>query len=207
MRILLASRNPGKVREVQALLPSTVEVVPVSAYPDVPEVEETGDTFEANAALKAESVSRHTGLPALADDSGLVVDALDGEPGVRSARFAGGTATDAQNNALLLERMEGRTDRAARFVCVLAWARPGVPTRYFRGETEGVLLTEPRGENGFGYDPLFFSPDLGKSFAEASGEEKGAISHRGRALRLFAAALASTFAGERAGFHGDASTT
>lgn len=203
MRILLASRNPGKVREVQALLPPTVEVVPVSAYPGIPEVEETGDTFEANAALKAETVSRLTGLPTLADDSGLVVDALGGEPGVRSARLAGDTATDAQNNTLLLQRMAGRTDRAARFVCVLAWARPGMPTVCFRGETEGVLLTAPRGENGFGYDPLFFSPDLGKSFAEASGEEKGAISHRGRALRMFAEAFADRCSDPG----GDASTT
>lgn len=190
MQIILASRNPGKVREVQALLPAMVEVVPLSRFPDVPEVEETGDTFEANAALKAETVCRRTGVPALADDSGLVVDALDGEPGVRSARFAGDTATDAENNARLLQRMAGRTDRAARFVCVLAWARPGVPTVFFRGETEGVLLTAPRGENGFGYDPLFFSPDLGKSFAEASEGEKGAISHRGRALQAFAKAFA-----------------
>lgn len=190
MQIVLATRNPGKVREVQALLPPTVEVVPLSAFPDLPEVEETGDTFEANAILKAETVSRLTGLPALADDSGLVVDALGGEPGVRSARFAGEGATDAENNALLLQRMAGRTDRAARFVCVLAWARPGVPMVCFRGETEGVLLAEGRGENGFGYDPLFFSPDLGKSFAEASGGEKGAISHRGRALQIFAKAFA-----------------
>lgn len=185
-KVVLASRNEKKVKELASILaPWKVEVVPVSAFPEANEVEETGTTFEANAILKAESVCADTGLPALADDSGLAVDALDGAPGVYSARFSGPDATDASNNALLLEKLSGREDRSARFCCVIAFARPGEETLTFYGESEGDILTEARGDCGFGYDPLFLSRDLKKTFAEADGEEKHSVSHRGRALKSF----------------------
>ncbi|MHC4885162.1 MAG: XTP/dITP diphosphatase [Planctomycetota bacterium] len=188
-RLVLASQNPKKVMEIQQILKGVgVEVVPVSAYPQVGEIEETGDTFEANAALKAETVSQITGEAALADDSGLVVDCLDGRPGVYSARFSGPNASDQDNNAYLLEQMVSvaSLDRRAAFVCCLALARPGQTTRFFQGRCEGTILDERRGDQGFGYDPLFFCPTLGKTFAEATAMEKSEVSHRGQALREFA---------------------
>ncbi len=186
MRLVLASRNQKKCAELAELLaPRGLEIVPLTAFPDIGDIEENGDTFAENARLKAETVRDATGLPALADDSGLCVDALDGAPGVRSARFAGPDASDADNNRLLLERLAGVPEerRAARFVCVIAWAKPGRPTCLFRGETRGRILREPRGENGFGYDPLFLADDLGTTFALATAAQKHRVSHRGRALR------------------------
>jgi XTP/dITP diphosphohydrolase len=161
-----------------------VTVRSAAEIPGAPEVEETGATFAANAALKAEAVRDAAALPALADDSGLCVDALAGAPGVRSARFAGEAATDAQNNALLLERLQAvpEAERTARFVCVLALAVPGRETQFVEGTAEGRILRTPRGAGGFGYDPLFFSPELGQTFAEAPAEQKHRVSHRGRAL-------------------------
>ncbi len=189
-RIVLASRNPGKATELRTLLePIGVEVVSLDAVPDAPEVEETGATFEANARLKAEAARDASGLPALADDSGLEVEALDGAPGVRSARFSGAEANAAANNAELLRRLADvpESGRGARFVCVLAFAPPGEPVRVFRGETRGRILSAPRGSGGFGYDPLFLSDDLDITFAEAPVERKHAVSHRGRALESFLA--------------------
>jgi XTP/dITP diphosphohydrolase len=187
-RIVLASRNPKKAKELRTILePMGVAVVSLDAVPGAPEVEETGATFEANARLKAEAARDAAGLPALADDSGLEVEALGGAPGVRSARFAGEAADDAANNAELLRRLAElpEADRGARFVCVLAYAPPGEATRVFRGETRGRILSAPRGADGFGYDPLFLSEDLGITFAEAPAERKHAVSHRGRALESF----------------------
>ncbi len=195
--IVLASRNKKKCEELQALLaPLDIEVLPVDEFGGVPTPEETGNTFEENASIKAKTVALTTRWPALADDSGLVVDALNGEPGVRSARFAGETATDADNNALLLKKLDGVVDekRTAAFVCSLALAMPdGTVTRY-EGRTEGRILSAPEGENGFGYDPLFYSNDLNKTFAQASIEEKSAISHRGRAMQKFVEELRAQLA-------------
>jgi XTP/dITP diphosphohydrolase len=187
-KIVLASRNRKKLEELQALLAGLgVEVAAVSAFPGSPEVEETGKTFAENAALKSEAIARFTGLPALADDSGLLVEALNGAPGVYSARFAGENATDADNNRLLLEKLRGQENRRAKFASLIAFSIPGKETVLFAGETSGVIIGAPRGENGFGYDPLFLSDDLGKTFAEAGAAEKNAISHRGRALQKFLA--------------------
>lgn len=186
--IVLASRNKHKIGELRAILqPLGIELKSALDFPELAEVEETGATFEENAALKAEAVCKALGLPALADDSGLMVDALGGEPGVRSARYSGAQATDSTNNALLLQKLADTPDaaRTARFVCVLAFSAPGEITHFYRGETFGIMLRAPRGENGFGYDPLFLSDDLAKTFAEAPAEEKNRISHRGRALERF----------------------
>ncbi len=192
MNIVLASRNPKKVKELRAILAAAglagVAVLPVSDFPDARRVEETGPTFAENAALKARSVRDDTGLPALADDSGLVVDALGGAPGIHSARFAGPDATDAANNDLLLRKLAELPEekRRARFVCTLAFAVPGRETRFFTGETPGVILDVSRGAGGFGYDPLFLSVDLHLTFAEATEAQKASVSHRGRALAQFA---------------------
>ncbi len=183
--LALASHNAKKAAELKAIIkPLGFSVLTLADFPGAPEPEETGSTFEENAIIKAISAREFTGLPCLADDSGLAVDALGGAPGVYSARFAGENTNDAANNALLLAKLSGlpETLRTARFVSVIALALPGREPFLFRGECEGFILDEPRGEGGFGYDPVFFSRDLGKSFAEASGAEKNRISHRGRAL-------------------------
>lgn len=185
-RLVLASHNRKKAEELRAILaPAGWELLDLSHFPGAPEPEETGETFEENASIKAEAAAAFTSLPALADDSGLAVDALGGDPGVRSARFAGEKAGDAANNALLLEKLAGvaPADRTARFVSVIALAIPGGETRLHRGETTGRILERERGKNGFGYDPLFLSADLGVTFAEAASSEKHAVSHRGRAIR------------------------
>lgn len=199
-RLLLATRNRAKWRECRALLTSLAsthcdgsgpELLSLHEFPEAPEVEETGATFEENARLKAVSAARATGLPAIADDSGLVVDAIGGAPGVLSARFAGPGATDGENNARLLDMLEGVPEarRSARFVCALALAAPDGETRGFRGACEGVMLRSPRGSGGFGYDPVFFSPELGATFAE-DPEGKSRVSHRARAIHAFGSALA-----------------
>jgi XTP/dITP diphosphohydrolase len=184
LKVILATQNQGKVREFSALLSElgwTITSLPDSA----PIVVEDGTTFEENARKKAEETARALQLPVLADDSGLEVDALGDRPGVYSARYAGESATDQDNNNKLLKELAGVEDskRTARFVCVLAFAVPGSETLLVRGECEGVLLKELRGEGGFGYDPLFYVPELGKTFAELSSEEKNRISHRAKALR------------------------
>lgn len=186
-RIVLATRNQGKVRELASMLRDTgIQVVSLDAFPDAPDVEETGETFAQNALLKALSAARHTGLIALADDSGLEVDALDGRPGVYSARFAGPNATDEDNNRKLLALLQGVPPkrRTARFRSAVALADPQGRSRVVHGACEGVLLSEPRGNGGFGYDPLFLVPAYGQTLAELPLEEKNRISHRGQALRL-----------------------
>lgn len=192
-RIVLASNNPGKVREVAELLtPRGIQVVPQSEYL-VPEVEESGLSFVENAILKARNACRHTSLPAIADDSGLEVDALDGEPGIYSARFAGEHATDADNNKLLLAELAGipEMERTARYQCLMVYLRgPEDPTPVIaQGTWEGRILSAPRGTGGFGYDPLFRLPDADRSAAELSPDQKNRLSHRGQALRALVAAL------------------
>lgn len=188
MKLVLASKNPGKLKELQEILGSLgVEVLLESQVGLDPEVEETGTTFAENAFLKADAVMRASGLPAIADDSGLVVDALDGAPGVYSARF-GGKESDGERTALLLEKLEGVPveKRTARFVSAIACCLPDGRTITADGSCEGVIADAPRGQGGFGYDPVFLVPPLGRTFAELSAEEKNRISHRGSALRAFA---------------------
>jgi len=181
-RLVIASHNQGKVREIRALL-APFGIEPVAAGDlGLPEPEETGTTFAENAATKALAWHRAGGLPSLADDSGLCVDALDGRPGVHSARFAGAGAGDRENCELLLRLMEGIRRRSAHFVCVVALAVSEETVITATGQCEGVILTEPRGENGFGYDPVFLDPGSGRTFAELSAEEKNALSHRRKAL-------------------------
>ena len=185
-KLVLATRNRGKIAEIRELLEGFGIVLPTLAdFPNVPEVVEDGETFEANARKKAEVVARCTGLPALADDSGLEVDALDGAPGVRSARFAGDHATYTENNKKILRLMKEVPceKRTARFRCALALAFPDRSVQKLEDTCEGRITEQPQGENGFGYDPLFFFPELGKTFAQISRRKKGKISHRGRALK------------------------
>lgn len=188
MRIFVATSNTGKLREFQQAAAQLgygeVEIASLPLPAGEPTPEETGNTFEANAAVKARAYSRFVEDLVFADDSGLEVDALGGEPGVYSARYAGEGAGDAANNALLLMRMHGVENRTARFVCAIAVAHNGNVLAVFRGTMEGALLHNPRGEGGFGYDPLFLYPPLGRSTAELSPAEKIQVSHRGKALRL-----------------------
>lgn len=183
MKLYACSSNAGKLREFALAGGDGFEV---EALPDIKKIsapEETGVTFEENATLKALYYSQFTKELVFADDSGLEVDALDGEPGVYSARYAGADATDAANNALLLERIRGHGNRTARFVCVIALARAGKLLHTTRGSVEGRIVDQPRGTEGFGYDPLFFYPPRDCGFAELSKEEKFAVSHRGNAVR------------------------
>ena len=185
MILYCATTNPGKLGEFRLAASRFSSRIVVETIPGLEQIEpcpETGDTFEANAVQKALYYSRFVDGPLFADDSGLEVDALAGAPGVVSARFAGPGSTDADNNRLLLEKMLGRPDRRARFACVVALARRGSLWKTFRGEVEGFLLEAPRGESGFGYDPLFFYPPYGRTLAEVSAEEKLRVSHRGQAL-------------------------
>lgn len=186
MTIVLATRNPGKVAELRALLADLpVELVSAAEIADAPDVEEDAPTLEGNARKKAEVLHAHTGLSALADDTGLEVDALGGAPGVRSARFAGPEADDAANRARLLRDLEGASDRSARFRTVLAFA-DGDDIHSFEGICGGQITESERGEGGFGYDALFQPEGETRTFAEMPAEAKNAVSHRGRALRAFA---------------------
>ena len=191
-RIVLASGNAGKLREIEKILDGLhVEVVPQSEY-GVTEADETGKTFAANALIKARHALEATGLPALADDSGIVVDALDGRPGVYSARYAGIGASDADNNAKLLAELEGVPDarRTAAFHCAACFVAPGLAEPVVaEGEWRGVILDAARGDGGFGYDPLFYVPEMGCTSAELSAADKNRLSHRGQALRKLAQRL------------------
>jgi XTP/dITP diphosphohydrolase len=186
--IVVATGNPGKVRECAAVLaPAGFTVLGLDAVSDRTPVEETGSTFEANARLKAEEYSRRTPHLVLADDSGLEVDALNGGPGVHSARYGGPDLTDAERTVKVLEAMKDVPDgkRGARFRCALALARAGRTLGTFAGVVEGAILRETRGANGFGYDPIFFHPPSGRAFGELTREEKEKVSHRGQALGTF----------------------
>ncbi len=185
-RLLLATGNPHKLEEFSALLHSlNVSLLSLRDIGDMEMPEETGETFEQNALLKARYCTGISGLPALADDSGLEVDALGGEPGVRSNRWAGPDKTDADRVHLLLERMRDvpKETRTARFVCVVAVVTPEGGERTFHGILEGMLTTAPRGTGGFGYDPILYLPELGRTVGELSAEEKNALSHRARAIK------------------------
>ena len=191
--LVLASGNQKKLGEMRAILePLTLKVVPQSDF-QVPEAEETGLTFVENAILKARNAAAHTGLPAIADDSGLEVDALNGAPGIYSARFSGADASDAKNNALLIDMLGDLPDvpRTARYQAVLVLMRhPDDPTPLIcQGTWEGEILLAPRGNGGFGYDPHFLIPELGVTAAEMEPAEKNRISHRGRALKALMDAL------------------
>ena len=186
MKIVLATHNDGKVRELQELLAgSGLGVVSLAQYPRAPKVVEDGSTFRANALKKAREVADALGEIALADDSGLEVDYLNGAPGVISARFAGEEHNDAANNKKLLGLLAGvpQEKRSARFRCVVAIAVPGGGVETAEGTCRGFITTEPRGDCGFGYDPLFYVPEPGKTFAQLDPHEKNRLSHRGKALR------------------------
>ena len=179
MKLYCATGNPGKLLEFRLAAGSGWDLVPLTG---IPPCAETGETFEENAIQKAAYYSRHAPGRLFAEDSGLVVDALHGAPGVRSARFAGDAASDADNNRLLIEKLRGEKNRTARYVCVIALADAAKPLGTFRGEVEGRIVDEPRGTNGFGYDPCFFYEPFQLTFAQAAPEQKLTVSHRGRAL-------------------------
>jgi XTP/dITP diphosphohydrolase len=184
--LVLATRNEGKLRELARIIDS--QVIGLDAFPDAPDVPETGATFEANALLKARAIASHTGRPAVADDSGLCVDALNGMPGVLSARWAGRHGADQANLDLLLAQVADVPDArlGARFVCAAALVVPGAGEWVTTGEVVGRLIREPRGSGGFGYDPIFRPDGFDLTTAEMTPEAKDAISHRGRAFRALA---------------------
>lgn len=187
MKVILASKNQHKLTELSAILSQLgFEIALESEYGLDIDVEETGTTFEENSYLKAEAVMKASGLPVLADDSGLMVDALDGAPGVYSARYVH-KASDKERTAYLLENMKDVPEerRGAKFVCVITCLFPDGRKIVARGECPGVIARAPHGENGFGYDPVFYLPELGMTYAELPSEQKNAISHRARALQDF----------------------
>jgi XTP/dITP diphosphohydrolase len=184
MTLVIATSNPGKTAEIRDMLQSfPVNIKNLADFGPIPPVEEDGDTFDDNAYQKASFVSKVLGLPALADDSGLVVEALDGAPGVYSARYAGENATDEQRYTKLLAEMKDKTNRKAAFECVLSVAVPSGPALTYEASCEGVIAEAPTGEGGFGYDPIFYYPPLEKTFAQLTREEKSRVSHRGKALQ------------------------
>lgn len=190
MKFILATHNKGKIKEVQAILePLGFEVEPIPE--DFPEIAENGESFEENAMIKAKAVCAALGQPAIADDSGLTVDALDGFPGIHSARWAGPDATDHERNEMLLEKLlcVPESQRNAQFVCVAACAFPSGKTLTVRGKCHGTILGEEHGEGGFGYDPIFCVPEYGCTFAELEPDVKNAISHRARAFTALGSAL------------------
>lgn len=181
--LVLATRNDGKISEFEHLFADfDVEIKSLKDFGNIPPIEEDGETFEDNAYKKAHLTARFFGLPALADDSGLIVNALDGMPGVQSARYAGEDASDEANNVKLLEAMKDLRDRQASFMCIIAIAVPRGPALIYEGRCDGYIAQEPMGEKGFGYDPLFYYPPLKKTFAQMSPEEKNRVSHRGKAM-------------------------
>lgn len=182
--LVIATRNPGKTKEIQDLLKGyPVTVKNLADFGPIPEVVEDGETFEENAYKKSSFTARILGLPTLSDDSGLCVDALDGAPGIYSARYAGENATDPENCQRLLRELKDKKNRKAAFHCVISIAVPTGAALTYENRCSGVILDAPRGENGFGYDPVFFYPEFNKTFAQISREEKSRVSHRGKALR------------------------
>jgi len=181
--LVLATRNRGKTKEIRDLLKDfPIQIKNLDDFATISEIEEDGDTFDDNAFKKASLTARMLGLPAMADDSGLEVEALGGAPGVRSARYAGPNATDQTNNAKLLKEMTGKDNRAAAFMCVMSIAVPSGVALTYEGRCEGLIAESPQGDQGFGYDPVFYYPPLKKTFAQLSVEEKNRVSHRGKAL-------------------------
>ncbi len=199
MKFVLASHNPKKLAELQAILRQLgVEVVLQSQLGLDLEPEETGDTFEENALIKARAVMEASGLPAIADDSGLCCEALNGGPGVYSARYGGQDLDDRQRYQLLLQSMRGQLNRKAKFVSVVTCTFPNGDVVSARGECQGRIGFTPVGDDGFGYDPIFLVPEGKKTFAQMTAEEKGAVSHRGKALRAFAGELEAYLNGRQA---------
>ncbi|WP_409270844.1 XTP/dITP diphosphatase [Neobacillus sp. SCS-31] len=197
--ILIATKNAGKAKEFEAIFTARgVKVLTLLDFPDAPDVEETGTTFAENATLKAETISKKLGKPVIGDDSGLIVDALDGRPGIFSARYAGEQKNDDANIDKVLSELKGVPEekRTARFFCALAMAVPGKETITVQGTCEGRILEERRGTNGFGYDPVFYVTELGRAMAELSKDEKNAISHRANALKALERVLDSAEAVE-----------
>jgi XTP/dITP diphosphohydrolase len=181
--LIIATGNPGKILEIEDLLNGfPIQIKSLADFGPIPEVEEDGETFEENAYKKASFTSKILGMPALADDSGLMVDALGGEPGVRSARYAGPDATDQERVAKLLKAMQGQSNRKAAFECVISIAVPSGPALTYEARCEGLIAAAPAGDKGFGYDPIFFYPPLNKTFGQMTLAEKRDVSHRGKAL-------------------------
>lgn len=189
-KIVLATGNKGKLREFRGLLEGVFgNIVSLNDLESPPEVTEDGETFGENALKKARAISAYSGIPALADDSGLEVEALGGRPGVHSARYAGESATDRENIEKLLSQLQGIENRKARFVCSLALVMPDGKETVVSGRCEGFIIDEPRGKGGFGYDPVFFLPEYNKTMAEIPAELKNKISHRARACESLAKLL------------------
>ena len=192
MKFVLATQNAGKVKEMSAILAQfDIEVISAKDAGIHLDVEETGTTFAENAMLKAKAICEAANLPAIADDSGLCVDALNGGPGVYSARYGGEGLDDKGRYQLLLNNLRGQSTRAAHFACAIACAFPNGETLTAEGRCNGTIAFAPMGEGGFGYDPVFFVPEFRKTFGQLSAEEKGEISHRGRALKIFVENLAT----------------
>ena len=184
MKVIAATKNNGKIREMREILsPLDMDIVSQQEIGLNIDAEETGDTFERNALIKARAVAMICDYPILADDSGICVDALNGAPGVHSARYAGENATDTDRINKLLSEMKNSQDRTAKFVTAVAFIFPDGTEITASGEVKGYITEEPMGDNGFGYDPVFFSTELGKTFAQSSDDEKNSVSHRGRALK------------------------
>lgn len=189
-KIVVASRNAGKIREFKTMLePEGYEVLSLLDLPDAEDPEENGSTFAENAVIKAEAVVRQYGLEAIADDSGLEVDALNGEPGIYSARWLGHDTSYEYKNQVILDRVKDAETRACRYVAAIAWMKPGEEPKVFVDTCECVIADHPAGHNGFGYDPIIFYEPMGKTMAEMSDEEKNSISHRAKALRRLEAWL------------------
>jgi XTP/dITP diphosphohydrolase len=181
--LVIATRNKGKIKEIKNLLKDfPLDIKNLDDFGPIPHLEEDGDTFDENAYKKASFAARILGVPALADDSGLMVEALKGAPGVHSARYAGENTTDEQRYLKLLSEMEGTSNRRAAFKCVISIAVPTGPALTYEASCEGLITEMPAGSNGFGYDPVFFYPPYKKTFAELTGQEKNRVSHRGKAL-------------------------
>ena len=192
IQLFCGTGNPGKLREFRAIAQAAAPAIDIQLLPDfksIPSPVEDGATFGDNAIIKARHYSAYLHAPIFADDSGLMVDALDGAPGVYSARYSGEGATDESNNRLLLENLHGVSDRSARFVCLIALVQRGRVLGLYSGSVEGTILEAPRGSGGFGYDPLFYYPPFGCTFGEATDEQKSTASHRGLALRNMLRAL------------------
>jgi XTP/dITP diphosphohydrolase len=184
--VIIATKNPGKAKEFEHIFSSRgIKVRTLLDFPEIPDVDETGSTFEENAILKADAVAQALGKMVIGDDSGLIVDALEGRPGIYSARYAGEPKNDENNTDKVLSELKGLPEekRSARFYCALAVAIPGQETRTVSGTCEGRILEERRGSNGFGYDPVFYVPEKGLAMAELSSDEKNKISHRANALK------------------------
>ena len=185
--IVLATTNKGKTKEIKALLKDfPIDIKNLDDFGPIPEIIEDGQTFDDNAYKKSSFTARILGYPAMADDSGLCVDALDGAPGIYSARYAGENASDADNVKKMLDALESKENRNAAFKCVISIAVPTGAALTYEAECKGILTKEPIGDNGFGYDPLFFYPEFNKTFAQLTIQEKGQVSHRGKALKEIA---------------------